>query len=208
MPAGISRTRIVSASRWAWVTVWLATIFAPANAATYSEAAVKAAFLYRFTGYVDWPVAIEPGAKFTIAVLDDDGVAADLETLISTLPIKKAPSQVRKIRNIKDVDNAQVLYIGHGYKGNLRKSLANIVPWSVLIVTNQAGALDDGSTINFLQSDNKIRFEVSMITAQRSGLKIDPELLSVAANVVDDRRRQIDCSKAVADSDVHCNGAP
>ena len=57
---------------------------AAAAAGSYSEDAVKAAFLYRFTGYVEWPQAALANPPFIVAVLDADGVATELARLLQT----------------------------------------------------------------------------------------------------------------------------
>src|SRR6204780_2783148 len=93
-------------------------------AESYSEDAVKAAFLYRFTGYVDWPAQALADSQFTIAVLDADGVAAELERLLQNRVIQNRPAQVRSIKTIKELDGAQMLYIGAAHREELRHLIA------------------------------------------------------------------------------------
>jgi len=169
----------------------------------YSEAAVKAAYLYRFTAYIEWPAT----SRFTIAVLGDDEVADNLSALLATRSIKNLPSQVRKIQKPTDLGDAQILYIGSAFKGDLRKSIASVNIHAVLIVTSQPGALDAGSAINFIEVDNRIRFEASIAAVERPGLRIAPELLSVAVRVASNRaRRENNCriTTTPAQMNTHC----
>jgi len=165
----------------------------PSRAAeTYSADAVKAAFLYRFAGYVDWPediAAQAPQAPFTIAVLGDDGVVRELQKLLPSHMIKNHPAEVRSIRRIQDLGDAQMLYIPARHRGDLHTLLAGLATKPVLVVTDEEGGLDDGATVNFLLVDRRVRFEVSLGAAERSGLKISSELLSVAARVQGGRLR-------------------
>lgn len=154
-----------------------------AAAASYSEDAVKAAFLYRFTGYVDWPAQALPDPQFTIAILDADGVAAELQRMLQYRPAQSRPVQVRSIRNIRELDDAQMLYIGAAHRDELRHVIAAVAARPVLIVTNEQGGLDAGSTVNFLLVDQRVRFEISLDAAQNSGLKVASELLAVAIRV-------------------------
>ncbi len=183
--------RLHRATHLAFVTALLSmmlwmTSAAPANAQVYSESAVKAAYLYRFADYIDWPSAVESRLQFIIAVFNDDEVAAELMRLLSTHSIKNVPAQVHKINSISEIGDAQIVYIGAGYNGDLRKIIARIVSRPVLIVTNRIDALDAGSAINFVDADHKVRFEASLIATKQVGLKISPELLSVATRVETD----------------------
>lgn len=161
-------------------------------AEAYSEDAVKAAFLYRFAGYVDWPQDIAmraPQAPFTIAVLGDDGVVRELQNLLPSHAIKNRPAEVHQIRRIQDLGDAQMLYIAPRHRGDLHSLLGALAMKPVLVVTDEEGGLDEGSTVNFLLLDRRVRFEVSLAAAERSGLKISSELLSVAARVQGGRLR-------------------
>jgi hypothetical protein len=149
----------------------------------YSEDLVKAVFLYRFAGYVDWPAAASTGAPFTIAVLDADGVASELQRLLPNHPIKGRPAQLRRIRRVQELGDAEILYIGSGNASELRTLIRAIGARPVLLVSDAEGGLESGAMLNFLQVDRRVRFEVSLSAAERAGLKISSELLSVASRV-------------------------
>jgi hypothetical protein len=152
-------------------------------AESYSEDAVKAAFLYRFTGYVDWPSQAAADPQFTIAVLDADGVASELGRLLQNRQIQNRPAQVRSIKNLRELDGAQMLYIGGSHRDDLRRLISGVAGRPVLVVTNQDGGLDAGSSVNFLLIDQRVRFEISLDAAQGSGLRVASELLAVAIRV-------------------------
>jgi hypothetical protein len=156
----------------------------PANAAeSYSEDAVQAEFLYRFTGYVDWPSQAASDPQFTIAVLDADRVAAELGRLLQNRQIQNHPAQVRSIRNLRELNGAQMLYIGGSHRDDLRHLISAVAGRPVLVVTNEDGGLDAGSSVNFLLIDRRVRFEISLDAAQGSGLRVASELLAVAIRV-------------------------
>ncbi|HEX2789096.1 MAG TPA: YfiR family protein [Steroidobacteraceae bacterium] len=165
--------------------VWAAgTATRPADAAdSYSEDAVKAAFLYRFTSYVDWPPQALTDAQFTIAVLDANGVATELGRLLQNRQIQNRPAQVRPLKSLKELNGAQMLYIGASHREDLRRLIGAVAGRPVLIVTNEDGGLDAGSSVNFLLIDQRVRFEISLDAAQSSGLRVASELLAVAIRV-------------------------
>jgi len=176
-----------------------------AAAESYSEDAVKAAFLYRFTGYVDWPPAALANPPFTIAVLNADGVAAELGRLLQNREVQNQAAQVRSIKSIKEINNAQMLYIGAIHREDLRHVVAAVAGRPVLIVTNEEDGLEAGSTVNFLLIEQRVRFEISVDAAQAAGLKVASELLAVAIRV---RGRRVYSEAGCEDAATSAEVAP
>jgi hypothetical protein len=157
---------------------------APAHAAApYPEEAVKAIFLYRFAGYVTWPASTANTAQFTIAVLGAENVAEQLKEFLPEHPIQGRPARVATIQGLGQLGDAQMLYIGPGVTGKLSVLIEALKNRPVLIVTDQPGALEEGSTVNFLLEEQHVRFEISTAAAKRSGLLIGSGLLAVAERV-------------------------
>jgi len=159
---------------------------------SYSEDAVKAAYLYRFVGYVDWPAQVSGSKPFTIAVLDAPGVARELQRLLPGHPVNGGIARVQEITRVQDAGAAQVLYIGAGHADYLGALYSQSVPKSILFVTDEAGGLQSGSVLNFLNIDHRVRFEISLTAAERVHLKISSELLSIAVRVQGARRQPAD----------------
>ena len=166
---------------------WLAAVLASQAVQAQSEyapEAVKAAFLYRFAGYVQWPPEAMAQPQFTIATLCGDQIADQLEPVVAGRSIDGLPAQVRRLRRLSEVGGAQMLYVGPSCSSELSVSLSALAARPILIVTDAEDGLQEGGTINFISESQHIRFEVSLLSAQRSGLKISSELLSVAARVL------------------------
>ena len=161
----------------------LVTGWSGAAQAAYSDDAVKAAFLYRFTGFVDWPPqSLEPG-HFTIAVLGSRPVAKELARLLVKYPVKNLPARVRLVDHARQALDAQMLYVGTSFLGDLREVTDALERRPVLLVTDHPGGLDEGSAVNFLLVDRRVRFEISLAAAHRAGLQVSSQLLAVAAHV-------------------------
>jgi hypothetical protein len=152
-------------------------------AETYPEEAVKAIFLYRFAGYVTWPASTANAPQFTIAVLGAETVAAQLKEFLPQHPIQGRPARVATIQGLSQLGDAQILYIGPGFAGKLSLLTDALKDRPILIVTDQPGALEEGSTVNFLMEQQHVRFEISTAAAKRSGLLISSGLLAVAERV-------------------------
>jgi hypothetical protein len=179
-----SRCRRGSARAWPLLVLLGLLTGGPArsSAETYTAEAVKAAFLYRFTGYVEWPgpTKAEP---FTIAVLDAQPVADALARLLPSQTVGGRPAYVRAISGLDELGSAEVLYVGRGPESRVARVARSLQSRPVLLVTDQPGALDRGSMLNFVIVDRRVRFEVSLAAANRAGLNLRAGLLSVAHRV-------------------------
>jgi hypothetical protein len=153
------------------------------HAERYSEDAVKAVFLYRFTGFIEWP-STAPAGDFSIAVLGADGVADALAQLLAERSIKDQPAHVYKIKRPEELRNARVVYVGRDRTADLPAIAAIAADRPTLIVSNEERGLAHGSTVNFILVDQHVRFEVSLAAANRAGLRISSDLLSVATRVL------------------------
>ncbi len=174
--------------------VLCAAVMPAQSADVYRADAVKAAFVYRFTGYIDWPEAASQ-TRFTIAVLGSDTVADELKRLLPEHAVKNLPSEVRVIHTIDEAAGAQMLVIGPQFTGDLRSLTASLAGQPVLVVTDRENALDEGSAVNFLLVDRRVRFEISLPAATQAGLKVGPGLLSVAAHVRGGPRADRACAR-------------
>ncbi len=155
---------------------------------THSEQAVKAAYLYRFASYVEWPDGSAAGHPFVIVVVGAPEVARDLRRLLPGHLINNQTVQVREATRVQEVGGAQMLYVGPDNADFLRSMRASGNP-PILMVTDEDQGLDLGGTVNFVTVENRVRFEVSLTAAERARLKISSELLSVAIRVRGGRRQ-------------------
>lgn len=146
------------------------------------EAVVKAAFLYRFTGFIEWPPVEDASEEFVVAVLGSETVARELEGILARNTVRGLPARVRSLRSVHDLAGAQMLFVGDGYSGSLR-DIAEGLRRPVLVVSETERGLDDGAAVNFLEADRRVRFEVSLPAAARAQLKVSAGMLAVAVRV-------------------------
>jgi len=189
----------------AFVLVLFGTQPPPAQAATtYPEEAVKAIFLYRFAGYVTWPASTADAPQFTIAVLGAEKVAEQLREFLPEHPIQGRPARVAAIQGLGQLGEAQMLYIGPDVSGNLSALVEALKGRPILIVTDRPGALEEGSMVNFLLEQQRVRFEISTAAAKRSGLLIGSELLAVAERVKTGELHGRPICRPIGESDRPC----
>lgn len=162
----------------------LAAGHAPAQGA--SEVQVKAAYLYQFGGFVEWPprAFAGPDGAFSIGVLGADEMAAELERIVATREIQGRQVAVRRVRPGEPLQGLQVLFVGAGETARLPQILSPAHGAPLLVVTEADGALAQGGIINFVVADNRVRFDVALPQAERRQLRISSRLLGVARRVV------------------------
>jgi hypothetical protein len=148
------------------------------------DSAVKAAFLYKFPSFVEWPAGTfaNPAQPFVIGVIGDDPVAAELEQLVQGRTIDGRPITVRRVAESAAVSGVHVLFIASRRDARL-KEIIDAVAGPVLIVTEQPGARNLGSVLNFVEDEGHIRFAASLMAAEARKLKLSARLLAVAQDV-------------------------
>jgi hypothetical protein len=148
------------------------------------ERVVKAAYLYKFLGYVEWPPAqIAPaGVPFVIGVAGNDALAGELERLAAGRVVKGRKLLVRRMRPDEPVSGLHLLYIGSAENMRQQRLLKLAQQHPILTVTDSEPG-STGAIINFKTVDNRVRFEVALGAAERSGLQLSSRLLSVALKV-------------------------
>jgi hypothetical protein len=170
------RTAVTLLLFFTWAVVW-------GQSVPQREDAVKAAFIYRIAGYVEWPPAALAKPEFTIAVLGSDRVAAELTRLLAQRSLKHLPARARTISSPAAAKDAHILFIGKSYVGDVQALIDSLGAKPVLVVTDDIDGLEHGAAVNFVPMDRRVRFEISLSAANRAGLKIGADLLSVAARV-------------------------
>jgi hypothetical protein len=162
--------------------------FLGAHAAEFTVDSVKAAFLYRFASYVEWPEDAPSIGPFVIAVSGADEVASQLARLLRHKTVSGRLVVVRQIANAQELEGVHILYVGAQAFARTRLLREAAISLPILIVTDNEGGLDGGGVINFMEVDRNVRFEISLLAADRARLKLDSALLSIAAHV--ERRPQ------------------
>ena len=176
------------ASGWL-ALIAIAAVF-PAAAQSEGDAAVlerrvKATFLYKFLSYVEWPESAlpKPNTPFTIAVAGDDALAAELAEFAGGRNTEGRSVVVRKVSDPAEAASAHILFVARAENPRLSQLVKTTQSKPVLIVTESDGALAAGSMINFVVSGGRVRFEISVDTADKRQLKLSSRLLTVALNV-------------------------
>jgi uncharacterized protein DUF4154 len=149
------------------------------------ERRVKAAFLYKFAGYVEWPADAfaGPDEPVVIGVVGADALADELEQLVAGRRVGNRPLAMRRLSGPDPAARVHILFVGRGIdRAQAFQLLAQTQGRPVLTVTEADGWLA-GSVINFIIDNDKVRFGISAAAAEGNGLRLGSQLLAVAREV-------------------------
>ena len=151
------------------------------------EYEVKAAFLFRFAQFVEWPPTTfkESGEPFTYCTIGDDPFRGALERTLDGKTIAQRALRVEHLNATGKIGECQVLFIGgSGDKKQVDQTLASAGTLPILTVGEADQFAKNGGAIGFCTEANKIRFEVNLDAADKAGLKISAKLLALAKTVM------------------------
>lgn len=163
------------------------------TASAQLEYEVKAAFLFRFAQFVEWPVDTfkEPSEPFTYCTIGDDPFHGALERTLTGKTIGQRQLRVEHLSgtgagsSTPKIAECQVLFVsGPGDRKHVAETLASAGSLPILTVGEADQFAEDGGAIGFCTEDNKIRFEVNLDAAGKAGLKISAKLLALAKTVL------------------------
>jgi hypothetical protein len=147
------------------------------------EYVVKAAYLYKFTPFVEWPPSAfaAPSSPFYVCVLGGDPFGASLDQALSGRHVGQHPIQVRRLQALSGVDECHILYLG-GPRGQVTAALSKVRGTPVLSVTEQSLGVG-GGVVQFVVEDGHVRFTIDAGAAAANKVTISAKLLSLAAAV-------------------------
>ena len=153
---------------------------------TSSEYQVKAAFLFHFAQFVDWPPEAfkDAGAPLTYCTVGEDPFHGALDASMSGKTIDGRPVRVLHFKLSQEVRPCQILFLGAPEKKFLSATLVNLGASPVLTVGESQDFIEQGGMIGFLWEDNKVHFEINLGAAERAKLKISARLLTLAKKVI------------------------
>ncbi len=148
-----------------------------------SEYQIKAAFLYNFAKFVEWPprAFAGPQAPIIVGVLGKNTFGDDLERTIRDKTVNNHPLEFKAFHSATEATNCHILFISASEKDHLPKILKSLRGASVLTVSETDRFIETGGMINFVIEDSKIRFQINDDAAKQAGLTISSKLLSLAA---------------------------
>ena len=159
-----------------------------AHTAPVREYAIKAAFLYHFAEFVEWPADKLAPASITLCVLGKDPFGTALNT-IEGKEIKGKKLSIKRLAVGQGLASCHILFISTSEEERLGHILTSLRHASVLTVSEIARFVYRGGMINFVKRKNKMRLEINASVAKQAGLKLSSHLLRLAKVVINEPPR-------------------
>lgn len=182
---GRPRPRRWRAARLAGLALLYAAL-PPSSAAqpTPNELQVKAALVYNFAKFVEWPDdAVSPPARMAVGVLDDSDLKSVIDETLRGKAVRGRGFEVQNLAGPQDAAAFHILVIASNNKDRVQQALQFARASPTLTIGELEGFIELGGVIGLVLENNQFRFEINAGTARRRGLKVSSRLLRLARAV-------------------------
>lgn len=152
---------------------------------TAEEYQIKAAFLYNFARFVEFPKqSLAPEDKeIVIGIIGDDPFGRILDDTVAGKKVDNRSFVVKRFKSFDEIKSCHVLFISSSEQGNIAEILKKLDALGILAVSDFASLPNDGVMINFVVKSNRVKFEINLNAANKAGIKISSKLLNLAISV-------------------------
>ena len=140
---------------------------------------IKAAFIYKFTNYIEWDQPI-PGNEFVIGVIGSSPVNKHLAEIAQSKTIKDKKIVIRQFNSPEEIGTCQILFISRKANAPIDEILARAANKGTLTISEKPGYGRKGADINFIEVDDKLKFEINTKGINAAGLRASSQLLKLA----------------------------
>ena len=138
---------------------------------------LKAAFVYNFTRYINWPPAVED--DFIIGVVGSSPIYEPLLEIAKTKTVNEKKITIRSFEKPEDITFCNILYISKNSSIPLYSVLTKI-GYGTLTISEEEGYARQGTAFNFVLVKDKLRFESNIRALNLARLKASSQLLKLA----------------------------
>lgn len=150
---------------------------------------VKAAIVFKFLGYSTWPDNRFEDAQspYRIWVIGSNDIKNELVDIVANRVIDGRSIEIHSAKTVNQIRDAHLVFVARKREASLPRLVQLAKKNAFIIVTENEAGLVNGSTINLRQIDNRIRFEISLLSAQENGVSLSSRLLAIAISVKEER---------------------
>jgi len=185
---GTAKLRRESTANWKMFLtgVVLCSLAVGAQGQIATEYQVKAAFLFNFAKFVEWPPSSfsDASAPLRICVFGRDPFGQGLRDIVNEKTVNGRKLEVDYMVDLQVVGTCHILFIASSQKARLKQILERLRGTTALTVSDSEGFAEQGGMINFVLDNDRVQFKVNRNAAHQAGLKISSKLLSVAKLVI------------------------
>jgi len=149
---------------------------------TVNEYRIKAAFVYNFAKFVEWPAGGSKGASdlFTICVLGKNPFGEALAEVVNGKTIENRPLIVRQLAEVQEAAACRILFVSSSERKNFRSILSGLRTAGILTVGEADTFCSEGGIVTFKVEDGRVRIQINPDAAADAKLHISSKLLNLA----------------------------
>jgi hypothetical protein len=159
----------------------------PGEAALPTEYEVKAAFMYHFVKFVEWPAPRAQQDTFVVGVLGDDPFGPLLDHTFAGKKAVERSLVVKRLAHASEAKDVDLLFIAASESARLPQVLTYLEGQPVLTVSEIDGFVGRGGMVGFRLEREMVRFDIDLDKVAQAGLKMSSQLVRVARKVVSTR---------------------
>jgi len=162
----------------------------PAGAQSATVAALKAAFLYNFARFAEWPPeAVRAGQKLVLCVANDPRVAGALKNTVNGRVIDGHELTVTSIALNDPLESCHLAYLAGIDRNEMRRLIASLRGAPILSVGDADNFAESGGVAQFFVEGDRMRFAINLKSADRARLRLSSKLLALARITKDNHDR-------------------
>ena len=165
----------------------LLVVHAGLDAQAVTQPALRAAFLYNFAKFTEWPADNLPAGPLTLCVIDDSAVEGALSELVGNSTINGRAVTISRNASGPRLRACHLLYVGGPTSGRAAAILDELLGAPVLTVSNGDDFIRLGGIVGLFVEEGRMRFAINQDAAQRAGVRLSSRLLQLARIFKDDR---------------------
>jgi hypothetical protein len=148
-----------------------------------AEHEVRAAFLYQFARYVNWPNLPGTSTPFVICVFGEDPFGSALDDAVKGKHISDRPVAIKRIIGPAEMRECKVLFVSRSADDSLAAILKALTGQQVLTVGEGPQFTRRGGIVAFTFEDRKVRFIINLAAARAAQLNLSSQLIRIAVRV-------------------------
>ncbi len=152
-----------------------------AQTKSINENQLKAAFIYNFTRFINWPPQSFTDAEspFIIGIFGEDRLSTHLNLLIKGEKLNNRPIIIKTYSSAQKIGACHILFISSQSASEIKNQLWYINRKSTLTVSDMPNFAKTGGIIGFYKVQNKLKLQINMYEVKHSELIFSSKLLSL-----------------------------
>jgi hypothetical protein len=149
------------------------------------EYEVKAAFLYNFAAFVEWPrtAFADADAPIVVCIVGADPFGGALDRMLQGKTAQNRPLSIRRVATVREAKGSHIVFLPSSETERLADLAAAVAGTPALLVGESEGLARKGAVFNFAVEDSRVKLEVHVGAADKAGLRLGSKLLKIARRV-------------------------